>query len=220
MTIRCFFALAALVLIPAAALAQDRPGASVGATISAAAVDSDTELALSGAFIYHVTPVIGFEVEATYVPTLEAFDDDGLISILSATPASLIFPSPRLENPDGRMVIVSNNIRIAVPTRSTRLEPYFVAGGGIASVRETADYVYPLYDPRVLAARLGSPVGGDIYSYPISQSSVDMSLTIGGGVSVRAFRQMSVDADLRMFRLLGQEDRNVGRFGVGVRYRF
>jgi hypothetical protein len=31
---------------------------------------------------------------------------------------------------------------------------------------------------------------------------------------------MSVDADLRLFRLIGNEDLNVGRFGVGVRYRF
>jgi hypothetical protein len=31
---------------------------------------------------------------------------------------------------------------------------------------------------------------------------------------------MSVDADLRMFRLLGSQDQNMGRFGLGIRYRF
>ncbi|MBI4485540.1 MAG: hypothetical protein HY655_05965 [Acidobacteria bacterium] len=54
----------------------------------------------------------------------------------------------------------------------------------------------------------------------ITSSTVDMALTLGGGLSVRVARQLMVDADLRMFRLLGQDDRNAGRFGVGVRYRF
>ena len=55
---------------------------------------------------------------------------------------------------------------------------------------------------------------------PFSSSSVDLALTIGGGVGVRAASRLWIEADLRLFRLLGDEDRNVGRFGAGVRYRF
>ena len=43
---------------------------------------------------------------------------------------------------------------------------------------------------------------------------------IGGGLGIRVASLVSVDTDLRMFRLLGEQDRNVCRFGVGVRHRF
>ena len=33
-------------------------------------------------------------------------------------------------------------------------------------------------------------------------------------------KRLSIEVDLRLFRLLGYDDTNVGRFGVGVRYRF
>ncbi len=148
-------------------------------------------------------------------------------TILAGLPevASLIYPTLRFDNPSGRMVIFSTNVRIAVPTTSTRLEPYFVAGGGIESVRRTADYFYPVY-LAILSAR--SPESVAIFPTPaprwvpnrITSSTVDMALTLGGGLSVRVARPLMVDADLRMFRLLGHEDRNAGRFGVGVRYRF
>jgi 3-hydroxyacyl-CoA dehydrogenase len=45
-------------------------------------------------------------------------------------------------------------------------------------------------------------------------------MTLGGGLDVRVASQLSIEADLRLFRLMGETDRNVGRFGVGVRYRF
>jgi hypothetical protein len=32
--------------------------------------------------------------------------------------------------------------------------------------------------------------------------------------------QLAVEADLRLFRILDDEDRNIGRFGVAARYRF
>ena len=40
---------------------------------------------------------------------------------------------------------------------------------------------------------------------------------ISGGLGIRVASLVSVDADLRTFRLLGEQDRNLGRFGVGVR---
>jgi hypothetical protein len=168
--------------------------------------------------------VAGFEIEATLVPNLGSSLSDGDFVIQGATPAVAIFPPPRFQNRGGRLVIVSNNVRIAVPTTSTRLEPYFVAGGGIASVRRTADIFYPALDPNlresIAVLGLALPDSSAGFSYPYTTASVEMALTIGGGVSIRMRPQMSVDADLRMVRLLGQEDRSVGRFGAGVRYRF
>jgi hypothetical protein len=58
------------------------------------------------------------------------------------------------------------------------------------------------------------------YREKVTASAVEMALTIGGGLSVRVARDLAVEADLRAFRLLGEDDRSVGRFGVGMRYRF
>lgn len=212
--------------LPAAALAQDDRGASVSAAVSATNMDAQTELSFSGSFGYRFSRVVGLELEATVVPTLESPPNDR-VSILGSLgyASGLIFPTPRFVDPGGRMVIFSNNVRITLPTGSTRLEPYFVAGGGIASVRHTADYIYPVY-PAILGATLGLDLAPSIsiskssFTQHVTSSAVEMALTLGGGLSVRVASQLSLDADLRMFRLLGEVDRNSGRFGVGIRYRF
>jgi opacity protein-like surface antigen len=221
--------------LPGAALGQDDRGASVAAGVSATNMESRTALSFSGAFAYRFSRVVGLELETTVVPTLKsAFPgvtiQDGVgggaiggggYALPAELQALLIYPAPFFQNQRGRAVIFSNNVRISIPTTSTRLEPFFVAGGGIASVRHTADYVYSF--PRLL-----TPLGGTISPIPpfttttqrVSSSSVGLALTLGGGLSVRVASQMAVEADLRLFRILGDEDRNVGRFGVGVRYQF
>jgi opacity protein-like surface antigen len=87
-------------------------------------------------------------------------------------------------------------------------------------VRRTADFSYPV--PLVPNTAIPSGVLPQLRPIitPVASSSNDLALTIGGGVDIRVVKQLAVEADLRLFRLLGQEDRNLGRFGVGVRYRF
>jgi opacity protein-like surface antigen len=223
----------AVLCLSGAALGQDDRGASIAAGISVTNMESRTPLSFSGAFAYHFTRVVGLELETTVIPTLKS----GFPGVTIQNPAAggaaaigglpgdfqslLIYPAPSFQNQRGRAVIFSNNVRISIPTTSSRLEPFFVAGGGIASVRHTADFVYSF--PRLL-----TPLSGAVPSIPpltttterVSDSSVGLALTLGGGLSVRVASQMAVEADLRLFRLLGDEDRNAGRFGVGVRYWF
>jgi opacity protein-like surface antigen len=197
--------------VPAAALAQDERGATVGGTIAAMNMESSTDLSFSGTFGYQFSRVVGLEIEATAVPDLTS--EPFPIAVI------LIYPGPRIENQDGRAIIFSTNVRAHIPTTTTRLDPYFVAGGGVASLRRTADLVYSGISP-VATGTVGMPVLRVPFTQPIRESTTDMALTLGGGIGVRVARRLFVDADLRMFRLLGQEDRNAGRFGVGVRYRF
>jgi hypothetical protein len=114
------------------------------------------------------------------------------------------------------MVALTNNVRIRIPTTATRFEPFFVAGGGVAHLRHTADFVFT---PPVPPIPIPVPVPRTIAQH-LTASEVALALTLGGGVGVRVGRRASVDADLRLLRLLGDEDRNVGRFGVMGRYRF
>jgi len=217
-----------------AAPAQDNRGVSVGASASAANLESRTSWSFAGSFEYRFNRVAGLEVEATAIPTLKStvspilFPASSVSSFLSVSgPAgsvtSLLRPSlfpTRFENEGGRAVIFTNNVRVHIPTTADRIDPYFVAGGGIASIRRTADLVFgPLtLTPDLIA--LGLRVPAPSFRQPFTSSSVDLALTIGGGVSIRALPHMWIDGDLRLFRLLGDEDRNLGRFGAGVRYRF
>ena len=178
--------------------------------------------------------MIGLEIDATLAPRLRSpFPGytiltgspvvpavPGLSGSLASSAVFTIYPGPTYTNPGGRAVIVSNNVRITIPTTASRVEPYFVAGGGIASVRHTADLVYyPIaFAPNPGAGIVIPPVRP--VTQRVTSSALDMALTIGGGVGIRTVSQLWVEADLRAVRLIGNTDTNVGRFGVGVRYRF
>jgi opacity protein-like surface antigen len=217
----------ALLCLPAAARGQDDRGASVGASVSAMNMESSTQFSFSGTFGYRFSRVVGLDLETTVVPTLKSSFPVVATPALSEASAALlfpIFPTPTFANPNGRVIIFSNNVRVTIPTTTPRLEPFFIAGGGIASVRHTADFVYQSPFPlgtfnRATDFSIALPQFRS-FSQHVTSSSVNMVLTLGGGLSVRIASQVSIDADLRMFRFLGDEDRSAGRFGVGVHYRF
>jgi len=220
----------------ASAVAQDRGAAVVGGSVSAANMDSRTDVAYAGTFGYRFNRVVGLEIEATLVPRVRsAFPTDrvviqGVSTATTAVPSTLsgsivqIYPTPFYANPTGRIVIFTNSARIEIPTTTPRVTPYFVAGGGVASVRRTADFIYPVPIPLPVAAPGVAPTPIIPQYRQVTQrvvsSSTDLAVTIGGGASIRVSSSFSVDADLRLFRLLSDDDRNLGRFGVGARYRF
>jgi hypothetical protein len=210
-------------LASSAATAQDRPSAFVGGSVSAANMDSRTDLAYAGSFGYRFSRVVSFVIEATGVPKVHSPFPGDVPMILSSGATSqgstsvLIYPGPVLTNPGGRIVLFTNAARIDIPTTSSRLTPFFTAGGGVANVRRTADFTYSF--PLPLTPGL-PPIPIRPISQRITSSSTDLALTLGGGLGVRVASSLWLDADLRLFRLIGDEDRNLGRFGVGVRYAF
>ena len=235
MTVRAAIVLLLLLFANGAFAAEERT-VSVAGIASAMNLESDTALSVSGSFEYRFNRVVGLEIDATLAPSLTGpfrygypilAGSSSLVTWADSIPSAAIFPGPTFTNEDGRAVILSNNVRVAIPTTAARLEPYFVAGGGIASVRRTADLVYNPIRLLPPTFTVNAPTSVVIPTAPIRQftqrvtsSSVDLALTLGGGLSVRTASHLWIDADLRLFRLLGNEDRNVGRFGVGARYTF
>jgi len=225
--------------VPLAASAQDDRGASVGATVSSLSMDSRTDWSIAGSFEYRFNRVAGLEVEATLAPSLTSpypyvsvltdasafstplsFSDLAAFGFLPTFPTiPTIFPPPRVTNERGRAVFFTNNVRVHIPTTIARVDPYFVAGGGVASVRHSADLVYGPFSATPL------PGFGVLPAIPattqrLTRSTVDLALTLGGGIGVRVAPQVWIEGDLRLIRLQGETDRNVGRFGAGLRYRF
>ena len=205
--------------------AQDA-GATVATSVGVTDLETRTELTFTGGAGYRFNRSLGIEVEVTAIPTLKApYPGTDLVTIQSGTvvPAAAasiaIYPGPSYTNANGRAVFFTNNIRVEIPTGLARVTPYFVAGGGIATIRHTADLTIPI---GILQA---TPVVGGIpgirtTTEPLSNSSTDLALTLGGGAAIRIASHATIDGDLRFFRVLGANDVNVGRFAVGVRYRF
>jgi hypothetical protein len=209
-----------MISLPAAG--QDRGSAFIGGSVSAANMESRTEIAYSGSFGFRFSRVVSFVIEATGIPSAEAvFPTNPVILTAGAVPPSAsvaIFPGPTYSNVGGRVVLLTNTARIDIPTTSTRVTPFFSAGGGVANVRQTADFSYELPLPLLPPGSPTLPVRPFVQH--ITSTATDMALTLGGGAGVRVARSLWLDVDLRLFRLLGDEDRNLGRFGVGVRYAF
>lgn len=213
--------------LSAAGAAQDRGSAFVGGSASAANMSKRTEVAFAGLFGYRFTRVVSFVIEATVVPDLHSSfpaDSPFIQTTSSSTPSRVssssvvIFPGPFFSNPGGRIVLFTNTARVDIPTTSSRVTPFFAAGGGVADIRRTADFSYPF--PLLPTFPPGLPIDIRPITQRVTSSSTDLALTIGGGVGVRVASSLWVDADLRVFRLFGDDDRNLGRFGVGVRYAF
>jgi len=221
MKLGVIFVFASMVSLPAAA--QDRSSAFVGGSVSAANMESRTEIAYTGSFGYRFSRVVSFVIEATGVPSVESPFPANMPVILAgatttASTSVAIFPGPTFSNLGGRIVLLTNTARIDIPTTSTRVTPFFSAGGGVANVRREADFGYQVPLP-VLPPGTPLPIIRPFIQH-ITASSTDMALTLGGGAGVRVAKALWLDVDLRLFRLLGDDDRNLGRFGVGVRYAF
>jgi opacity protein-like surface antigen len=210
-----------ILCVSAGAQAQEQ-GASVSGNVSALNMDSHTSVAYTGAFDYRFSNVVGLEIELTYAPSVKPRFDGAAIPPLPASSSiiGLPIPSPIFTNGTGRAVIFSNNVRVAIPTTTARLEPFFVAGGGVADVKQTADLRYTF--PTIGGAFAGGPLilGTQTISQRVTSSSLGLALTLGGGVGIKATEHLWIDADLRLIRVLGDSDQNVGRFGAAARYRF
>ena len=217
----------ALLGAPSIARAQSTGAASISGGVSAFNMDSHTSVAYTASVDFRLTRVLGLELEGTFVPSLSAPYPNGdlgartgVVDVFTITtiPPISTFPLFSLSNEGGRVAIWSNNVRVVIPTTAARLEPFFVAGGGIASVKHTADITLSL--PSFGIGIPGISQGDRTFTQPLSTSSVGLALTLGGGVGIRATDHLRIDADLRLIRIMDNDDQNVGRFGVAVGYRF
>ena len=196
----------------------------VSGIVGAMVMDSTTDVSYSVAAGYRFNRAFGLGVELTAAPSLGR--DLSRPFIYPAIPIQCCGQS------DAQVTIFTTNVRLEIPTTARRIVPYVVAGGGVANLKETADFYILTVDPLtpILAGNSSSTsftpetVLPTIFpprfypSYVIS--STELALTLGAGVGVMATERLSIDLDLRHIRLLSQVDQNIGRFGVGVSYRF
>jgi hypothetical protein len=184
--------------------------------VAAAVFGSGTDPSVSGAISYRMNRVLGFGIEATWLPSLTSdFPDQ------SGSPYLALWIRPT----EGNAVFFSTNVRLEIPTQSQRVVPFVVGGGGVASFTQRYDLgvpdlpaypVLPLLNvPSVINGRLRETIPG-----AISSSSTDLMLTLGGGVSLLMTQHVALEIDLRTIHVRGQSSASIGRFAAGASYRF
>ncbi len=218
--------------------ADDR-GPRVSGVVGGANARSATDFTFAGSFGYRFDRFLGVEFEVTGMPELgerRPFDALARASLPStgirgAVPT--ILPIDR----DGRGVFFTANFRSEIPTGVRWLIPYFTAGGGVASIRERLR-IGGLAERQVFSLVQGQLPPGVQFSSGMRQSvlqtltasiaaprdlsnvTTDLALDLGGGVSFVVVKGLSLDADLRYYRVFSDAEFNVIRFGSGASYRF
>jgi opacity protein-like surface antigen len=214
-TTRIFVAVLATAMIATPISAAADQGLTIDGVVAATAIESRTEIAIAGGIGYRVNRFVGFGVEVTSLPVLKP----DAATLQSATIIDLLGPAavlnsgarPTVSATGGRGIVFTTNVRIELRPIATRFLPYVVGGGGIANIKDNFTVTLPV------------PVSGIpvvIQPQAVTQSSTDLALTAGGGASILMTGHVSVDVDVRYLRLIASHDLNVGRFGIGVSYRF
>jgi|GEM_PF-2663285 opacity protein-like surface antigen len=211
-------ALLVLALLVGPKLAHAQSGAIVNGAIGAFVSDDATSLEISGGIGYRFNRAIAFGIEFTQVPNL---DTNGQYAFSTLRVCCGVSGGPHAE---GHATVFTTNVRVEVPTTMRRVVPFVVGGGGIASVTEKLPIIYYATPLAGQLADMGITVPlPDILPGPqqlVSNTTLAMALTLGGGASILMTDHLSIDGDLRVLKLLANTGRTIGRFQLGASYRF
>jgi hypothetical protein len=178
--------------------------------VSAVSANSQTNVGLSGTVAYRFNRALAFGVEITSVPQLPPRLGN----------PSIGRPIIQFQDTEGKLTVFTTNVRLEVPTVWRRVIPFVVGGGGVSNY----DVSYSILYPVPLIAATGNVPGLSIFPTPIieplSDTRVQMALTLGGGVSLLWTDHISIDFGAKTLQLLGNGGSTIGRFGVGASYRF
>ena len=217
-------AAAALSLLAAAsASAQTNNGGVASATVSAMRIEDGTSPSIAGAVGYRFNPTVSLGVELMSVPSLTPETPDIPEPLGVYDFSGIVFPSPAITvgSDGGHATIFTANLRLTIPTRSRRISPYLIGGGGVGTVTDKRQYtiIYPAI------TLMGLDVRPVIFPPPpqresIARTTTDFAATFGGGVSFLTNDHWSFDADVRYIGIFGERDARIGRYGGGITYRF
>jgi opacity protein-like surface antigen len=99
---------------------------------------------------------------------------------------------------------------------TTKLEPYILAGVGVATVKKDVTFTIGGTDVTNNLAQYGVVLGNDL-----SGSETKAMLTLGGGVTWPAWQKLVIDFQYRYGRVATSgEGLNINRAGVGIGVRF
>jgi opacity protein-like surface antigen len=189
------------------ALGQTSAGPVVVGSVATVYANGGIKPSFSGSVGYRFNRAFTMGVELTradlrYTPAPET----------SVSPSGLFTTVVSYENPKLDALFFTTNVRIEIPTPSRRVLLYGVGGGGVST--GTKRYTVTITDSVV-----GRPTMTETEPRTV-QSSTILALTLGGGISLLATDHVSMEVDGRNLYGRGSSGGSIGRFGVGLSYRF
>ncbi len=113
------------------------------------------------------------------------------------------------------VTFVAAGVKFEMPVRSN-LQPYVMAGGGIAKVQQDVTFAIGGTDVTGNMAQYGVVLGSDL-----SGHFTKAMATFGGGIGWWMWQQLVVDFQYRYGRIFAEDQGiSVGRAGIGVGVRF
>jgi opacity protein-like surface antigen len=183
-------------------------GALASASIAAASGDGQTSPLFGGAVSWRFNRALGIGVELTHARALA-----------STFPHVYCCTS---DDTSTRVTAFTTNVRLEIPTTSTRIIPFVVGGGGVAAVTQSYSVFYAQLTEalREVSGTLTNTVPVLPGPSTVDSTTTSLALTLGGGASLLLTDHVSLDADLRVLHIMGDTSRSLGRFGGGISYRF
>ena len=107
-------------------------------------------------------------------------------------------------------------LRFLIPVADSKVQPYVMAGGGIAKVSQNATFTVGGTDVTGNLAQFNIVLGSDL-----SGSFTKPMFVLGGGVTYPLWQQLIADFQFRFGRILAEDSGiNVSRAGIGIGVRF
>jgi hypothetical protein len=175
------FAIAALILLPQAAAAQDRTASFVG---GASFGDGETAPGVSAALAFSFTPRIGLEFELAYARKLDFTID--------------LCPPPLVCVRGGEFPVTGRSVSL-VPhivfdlLPPSRLRVFVLGGAGVGHVRQR------YFTAPVVTDSAGEPIN------ELTRSNVVAAVSFGGGATMAIARRFAVGGDVRSLHLFDDE---------------
>jgi len=107
-------------------------------------------------------------------------------------------------------------LKYLIPVEGSKVMPYVLAGGGVASVKQNTVFTVGGTDVTSNLAQFGTVLGTDT-----SGSFTKPMFSVGGGVAYPVWQQLVVDFQIRFGRIFAEDQGiNITRAGLGIGVRF
>jgi opacity protein-like surface antigen len=167
----------------------------------------------------------GVELGVTIVPAVQVFVDVGLardtapssLGIAAQVVAGFLSQTQSNVTFRGKQPVTFGLAGVRFPfASSSKIEPYVLAGGGMAQVKKDVSFTVNGSDVTGTIGQLGVVLGSDL-----SGSETKPMLTLGVGAVWPAWQRLIIDFQYRYGRVFTEDEGlNVSRAGIGIGVRF
>jgi opacity protein-like surface antigen len=168
----------------------------------------------------------GGEIGITVRPNLQVFVEGGQtrdVATAELSAAALIMAGALSQAATGSAFTVREpvsfgaaGVKWLVPMQGSKVQPYVMAGAGIASVKQDVKFTVNGTDVTSNIQQYGIVLGSDL-----SGSFSKPMLVLGAGVTYPMWQRLVLDLQFRFGRIFAEDAGiNVSRLGLGIGFRF